>query len=111
MVFIERNDEFVIFHGFPYWTNEEEQKIISISTLANTLIVSDVPTGNSVEQLFLIGRKSDNIYLNTIIESANMEGKYITLNKLNEDDPNRFFQVIPTMTEDEISNYINQELQ
>lgn len=111
MVFIERNEEFVIFHGFPYWNNDEEKKIISISTIANTLIVSDEPNGKSIEQLFLVSKKSDNIYLNSIIESANMEGKYIVLSVLDEAKPNQFVQVIPTMTETQISTYIKEELQ
>jgi len=106
MAFIERTETEVRFHGFSFWDNVNEKKMISVKCVNDKLIISDTPTGHNNEMNFFISPVTQNQYLWNLLWVVNEDNKYTAFQNFTQEKPLTYFQSIITTSNDEVEKLL-----
>ncbi|MBQ7818455.1 MAG: hypothetical protein IJ341_02030 [Bacteroidales bacterium] len=107
MVVIEIKNCTATFHGFPYWENSNEKKLISFTTFNEILIISDKITGSDQEFIVKISNPTKNALVLEFTDYACPNSKYIAFLP-DEKDPNKFYQIPYEATDEEFIEILNE---
>lgn len=108
MAFIERTEKDVRFHGFLFWDDVKEKKIISVKCINEKLIISDTPSGHRNEMIFYISPITENRYLWNLLWVVNEENKYTAFQSISVKKPFTYFQSIINASDEEIEKLLNE---
>lgn len=107
MVVIEIKNCAAYFHGFPFWNDGAEKKLVSFTTVNESLIISDEFNGSDKELILYISNPTKNAFALEYTEYACPNSYYIAFMQ-DEDNPNKFYQIPYDATETEFKELIKK---